>query len=243
ELASITVPDAGLVYLRQMQSLIDQIDRMMEEMKAEAERQGQTIDPATQWTLDRLRQTLEEQLTQTREVLNARGLFHSGILLELENQLREGMMSEEARILAERLNRIQSQLLDGLNQLRERRIAVAQEFGALAAQAQTEAYNQAMQRRQDLIRQIAERRAQLASMAQDFEMQRRDQAFRREEAALQRQFDLELERMRQALDLEIEQMRQARSSAGGGGSNLRYSQSNTDIIINELRKFPDRESA
>src|SRR5690606_27791064 len=113
ELASITVPDAGLVYLRQMQSLIDQIDRMMEEMRAEAERQGQTIDPATQWTLDRLRQTLEEQLTQTREVLNARGLFHSGILLELENQLREGMMSEEARILAERLNRIQSQLLDG----------------------------------------------------------------------------------------------------------------------------------
>src|SRR5690606_34710098 len=29
ELASITVPDAGLVYLRQMQSLIVQIDRMM----------------------------------------------------------------------------------------------------------------------------------------------------------------------------------------------------------------------
>ena len=136
--ASSAAPDVTAVFMRQAQAILGMLDEEEKKLRAENAASGSEIDPSTKFTIDRLRETLEENLKSTRENLNRRGLYDSGILLELETKLQKGSASDEARLLAERLSKLQEDLRTGLSSIRGQRVSTLGQFGYGAAQAAAE---------------------------------------------------------------------------------------------------------
>lgn len=132
-----TPSDVTGVFLTQAKSILSLLDQQDAELRADAEKNGTQIDPSTQFTIDKLRETLQENLKGVREDLNRRGLYESGIELDLENKLQKGSASDQARILADRLSTIQQQLQSGLQANRKARVDTLGQFGLSAANAQT----------------------------------------------------------------------------------------------------------
>lgn len=131
-----TPTDVTGVFLTQAKSILSMLDQQDAEIRAEAEKNGTTVDPSTQFTIDKLRETLTENVKTVREDLNRRGLSDSGIELELENRLQKGSASDQARILADRLTSIQDQLSKGLASNRAAKVSTLSTFGMGAANAQ-----------------------------------------------------------------------------------------------------------
>lgn len=134
-----TSSDVTGVYLSQSQAILAMLDDQEKQMRADAETQGTTIDPATQFTIDQMRKTLEENMKTTRENLNSRGLNDSGILLELQNRLQKGNASDEAGLLATRLSKLQDDLQAGLTNIRSQKVSTMGQFGLAASNAQSTA--------------------------------------------------------------------------------------------------------
>lgn len=186
EITNAKSPDVMGMFLRQGQSIIDLITKQEQDLRARAEQEGTTIDPATQSTLDTLREQLDKQLKSTRENLNSRGLYDSGILLELEGNVRKGNLSDQARILGDRLSRIQKDLSDRLTGLGNKRVDTASQYGLRGLEGQLDADRFNTSRKDDLMGQLASRRLQLRGALSGEARDDRDFDFRRSESAAQR---------------------------------------------------------
>lgn len=189
--------DVTAVYLKQSQSILDMLNQQEASLRAEAQKQGTQIDPATQFTIDKLRETLDANLKSTREDLNRRGLYDSGILLQLENNLQKGSASDQAQILATRLSKLQQDLQTGLTNIGNQKFQTASQFGLAGANAQTASDSQgrtlAQQREQQALQAMLSLRGQqsgeqqaAASLAQQNAQFNSSQAFTAQQNALQR---------------------------------------------------------
>lgn len=171
--ASLTSPgtpiDATAVFFKQSQAILGMLDQQEAQMRAENEKAGTTVDPATQFAIDKLRENLQEQMKATRETLNSRGLYDSGILLELENRLQKGSASDQAQILSTRLSKLQDDLQKGLTQLRTQRYTAASQFGLAGANAQRSqdelSQTLAQRREQDALNAMLSLRGQVGQEA------------------------------------------------------------------------------
>ncbi|MGH2820499.1 MAG: hypothetical protein ACRDJ5_07590, partial [Actinomycetota bacterium] len=201
QIASSRAPDVQAIFLAQSTSLLAFLEQEEKRLREEAEREGTRVDPATQFTIEKLRESLGEQLKATQEDLNARGLYHSGILLEIEQKLRTGAISEEGRILAERLSRLRDNLSARLGQISSQRVAGFQQFGMAGAQAQASAEMDNLARRDDLMRRLieAQQRERDTALQEsqfsrglDFEAQQAqaEREFRAQEADLNRRSEI-----------------------------------------------------
>lgn len=240
--ASLSAPgtssDVTGVYLQQSQSILRLLDEQEAQLRAEAEKAGTTVDPATEFTISKMRETLNENLKTVREDLNRRGLNDSGILLELENRLQKGSASDQAMVLADRLTRLQDELTKGLAGLRSQKVSTLQSFGRDAAQAQfTAGENQkrnALDREQEALRAMLNLRSQVsgeqnaaANRSFQGEQSALERAFNAEQAELDRKYGDaqyrarsadEFEQNRIAYEREKELIALRAANSGGGGS-------------------------
>lgn len=222
-------PDVTGVFLQQSQAILKMLDEQEAQLRAESEKQGTQIDPATQFTIDKMRESLNEQLKTTREDLNRRGLNDSGILLELENRLQKGSMSDQARVLAERLTKLQDQLSSGLSNIRNQKVSTLSSFGRDAANAQfTAGENQkknALDREQSALQGMLNLRGQVSGENEN-SLQR---SFQSNESALQRAYgeaqskaqttaEFEANRQKYEQELALIQARNAGGTSGTGGA-------------------------
>lgn len=203
-------PDVMALYASQAEKILGIIAEQEKQLRADAATAGQVVDPATQNMIDQLKEALGEQLKKTREALAARGLLNSGILIEAEQMLRKGNLSDQARLMAERLTRIQDNLTASLGTLRGQRVSTAQQYGMAGLQAQTQAEQAERQRLQELRGQVLQGRLGLSQqIGQQYEaeasrqqqayegeqgrglqvyLQQIDQQFRSDQAAAERAF-------------------------------------------------------
>jgi hypothetical protein len=168
-LGPTSAPDAQAVFMQQAQGILQLIQKEEDQLRSNAQAQGQTVDAATQYTLTQLQKTLGEHLQATQEELNKRGLFNSGVLLDLEQKLRSGEGTEEAKILGTRLDEIQKTLQTGLANLAHERVSTLTQFGMKAGEAQTTANQNALTRQQQLIETIYKARNDAAIETQRVE--------------------------------------------------------------------------
>ncbi len=131
--------DVSAVYLRQSQSILDMLNQEEATLRADAQKNGTTVDPATQFTISKLQETLDANIKTTKENLNSRGLYDSGIELQLENNLQKGSASDQAMVLNDRLTKLQDQLQAGLTNIGNQRVSTASQFGLAGANAQSTA--------------------------------------------------------------------------------------------------------
>lgn len=155
ELANTKSPDVLNVFVQQGQSILDMLKQQEDQLRADAQTKGTTIDPATQFTLDTMQKQLDGQLQGVRENLNRRGLLQSGIELASENQVRSGSLSAQGQLLATRLSKIQQDLENGLKSVNSQRVQTASQFGLAGANAQASADNATLARRDDLLKALA----------------------------------------------------------------------------------------
>jgi len=76
-----------------MNQLLDSINQMEQQLIEQYRQQGSELDPATKAALDELRRDVELRRQTLMEELNRRGLLQSGIWLEEENRLNQGLLT------------------------------------------------------------------------------------------------------------------------------------------------------
>lgn len=250
--------DVTAVYLKQSQSILDMLNQQEASLRAEAEKQGTQVDPATQFTIDKLRETLDANLKSTREDLNRRGLYDSGILLQLENNLQKGSASDQAQILATRLSKLQQDLQTGLTNIGNQKFQTASQYGLAGANAQSASDSQgrtlAQQREQQALAamlslrgQQASEQASAAALAQNQSQFNSTQAFNAQQSALQRAASAASSAASSAAagqmtpyqQAQIALQQQALQNANAG----KYSATNTDQFIASIPQGASRESA
>ena len=149
-------PDVIGMYVQGLQMIMATLDKSEQSLRAEFAKNNSEIDPATQTVLNQLRETLKLDLKNTAEELNARGLYSSGILLDLEQKLRKGALSEESKVLNQRLTSMRDQLNASLTNISNQRFSSASSFGMAGIQGQQQANEAADANRQNLIQLIAQ---------------------------------------------------------------------------------------
>ena len=149
-------PDVIGMYVQGLQMIMATLDKSEQALRTEFAKNNSEIDPATQTVLNQLRETLKLDLKNTGEELNARGLYSSGILLDLEQKLRKGALSEESKVLNQRLTSMRDQLNASLTNISNQRFSSASSFGLAGIQGQQQANESAEDRRQNLIQLIAQ---------------------------------------------------------------------------------------
>lgn len=188
-----------------------------------------------------IREGLQENLKTTPEDLNRRGIYDSGISLDVESKLRKSSASDEAMLLASRLSKLQDQLSQGLASIRSQKYNTAQSFGREAAQAQftagENAKRNAYDREQAALQGMANLRGQLsgkqnAAANRSFQGQESqlDRQFRAQQAEVDRQYGDAQSRAKTAAEFEQNRRAYERESAliaqragagacGGGGTS------------------------
>lgn len=232
-----TSPDVLAVYNQYLSDILSSIEKRINDLKSTAEQQGKELDQSTLLSLDTLRQRLSDELKSVREELNRRGLYESGILLELETKLRNNELSKEARILSERLNKIYDNLNNSLNQLYNAAIDVQSKYGLAAADAYAKAKANYEQQRQDLLTKLINAR-----------LEQRSQLSKEQQAALDRQFkeqQAELDRQLKELQLQQENYwkQQNYNLQQQKAQTPKYSASATQAAISRIPNFSSREEA
>ena len=163
-------PDVMGMYLAGLQSIMQQLDKREKELRDASLKDQTEVDPGTQLVLDEMRENLKENLKQTAESLNARGLFHSGILLEMETKIRKGSLTAEAKVMADRLSGIKRELNEGLTNIGNQRFGAASNFTLGGLQGQQQANESSEDRRQNLISLLSQQqlglRGQMSGEAQ-----------------------------------------------------------------------------
>lgn len=191
-------PEIGAVFIRYAQQILGMLDEQEKQLRAENTQQGSQVDPATQFTISKLREALAENIKTTNENLNRRGILESGIREELEMKLRKGSASDEAMLLAQRLSKLQDDLAKGLSSIRAQRVSTLGQFGSAAAGAEVDWMRDSRRLAQD-----REGQALQAMMSLRGQLSGEDQFGRRldfdaRENALGRQAQFDLEGGRQA---------------------------------------------
>lgn len=130
---------------------------------------GQGVDPATQAALASLKQTVQQERQKLMEEMSRRGLLQSGIWLEMEDRLQQGLLTEQQRLVATRLSDLQNQLNQALMNLEQSRIQATSQFGS----EQVRLAEAAAQRRQQALSDLA--RAAMEAQKQMLEQQREAQ--------------------------------------------------------------------
>ena len=150
--------------MKQAQAILAMLTDQEAQLRADAEKNGRELDPATAATIARLQETLQQNIQKTREELNRRGLFESGIELELENRLQRGSASDQAMLLGNRLSKLQQDLQAGLSNIHQEQFKTLDQFGLAGANAENAAGELAFktnaQREQDAVRAMLELRGQ-----------------------------------------------------------------------------------
>jgi hypothetical protein len=187
-LAPGSSPDVGAVYMQQAQSILAMLDEQEKQLRADSERQGTTLDPSVAFTLNTLRQTLEDNLKTTREDLNRRGVYDSGITLDLESKLRKGSASDAAMVMASRLSKLQDQLSQGLAGIRSQKVSTLSSFGRDAANAQTSSDEASRRRQYDTEQNAIKSMLDLRGQVSTENNQAANRSFQGNESALQRAY-------------------------------------------------------
>jgi hypothetical protein len=211
-----TSPDVLAVYNQYLNSILESIEKRINDLKSMAEQQGKELDQSTLFTLETLRQRLSDELKSVREELNRRGLYESGILLELETKLRNNELSEEARILSERLNKIYDNLNNSLNQLYNAAIDVQSKYGLAAADAYAKAKTDYEQQRQDLLTKLINARLEQRSQLSKEQQAALDRQLKEQQATLDRQLrekELQQENYWKQLNYNLQQQKAASSAS------------------------------
>lgn len=215
-------PEVGLLYSQQLQSILSMIDGEEAKLRAQYDAQGTTMDPATQYNLDILRKQLTEGIKKNDEDLNARGLYNSGIALEMKTKLQTGELSGEAQVLAERFNKLQTQLASGLQALSGQRITTARDIGLAGANAQSNADENTINRRTSLVNTLLGfRNTDQQRLATEHFTAAQNELSRRQQADLQAQ-TLQQEAARQQADFQAQDTRlkeQLQAAAQQGDAN------------------------
>lgn len=102
--------DVIAMYRQGLTDILSLLNQQEENARAEAAKQGSQFDPATQNALDVMRTELDRQIKEQDMALNARGLFNSGILAQVETNLRTGNMSDQAKVISGYLTKVQDNL-------------------------------------------------------------------------------------------------------------------------------------
>lgn len=131
-----TPTDVQGMYREQLTSILSMIEQEEGKLRAEAQQAGTSLDPATEYTLTKMREELDRQLKQQDMAMNARGLFDSGISVAAGSELRKGNMSDQAMVLSTRLSKIQDDLRKSLSGLSQQKIGLSSEFGKEGLQGQ-----------------------------------------------------------------------------------------------------------
>ena len=211
-----TSPDVLAVYNQYLNSILESIEKRINDLKSMAEQQDKELDQSTLFTLETLRQRLSDELKSVREELNRRGLYESGILLDLETKLRNNELSEEARILSERLNKIYDNLNNNLNQLYNAAIDVQSKYGLAAADAYAKAKTDYEQQRQDLLTKLINARLEQRSQLSKEQQAALDRQLKEQQAALDRQLrekELQQENYWKQLNYNLQQQKAASSAS------------------------------
>jgi hypothetical protein len=127
---------------------------------------GQGVDPATQAALASLKETVQRQRENLMEEMSRRGLLQSGIWLEMENRLNQGLLTEQQRLLAARLSDLQNQLNQALMNLGQARIQATSQFGAEQIRLAEAAAQRRQQALSDLINAAMEAQRQILEQQQ-----------------------------------------------------------------------------
>jgi len=107
-----------------MNQLLDSINQMEQQLMEQYRQQGSELDPATKAALDELRRDVELRRQTLMEELNRRGLLQSGIWLEEENRLNQGLLTSQERLLASRLSDIQNRINEAIQSFAQQRLNI-----------------------------------------------------------------------------------------------------------------------
>ncbi|MDR9755778.1 MAG: hypothetical protein RJR35_03395 [Thermoanaerobacterales bacterium] len=107
-----------------MNQLLDSINQMEQQLMEQYRQQGSELDPATKAALDELRRDVELRRQTLMEELNRRGLLQSGIWLEEENRLNQGLLTSQERLLASRLSDIQNRITEAMQSFAQQRMNI-----------------------------------------------------------------------------------------------------------------------
>jgi len=107
-----------------MNQLLDSINQMEQQLMEQYRQQGSELDPATKAALDELRRDVELRRQTLMEELNRRWLLQSGIWLEEENRLNQGLLTSQERLLASRLSDIQNRITEAMQNFAQQRMNI-----------------------------------------------------------------------------------------------------------------------
>jgi len=228
--------DVGLLYSKSLQGIMNLLNSEEQRLRANAEKAGTTLDPATEFTLSKMREELDRQLKNTQMRLNARGLYDSGILVQAEQELSKGNLSDQAMVLSTRLSKIQDDLQKALTSLSNRRLDVADEYTRGGLEGQIKENNRSLNRGDDLRNALLQGRMGLRGQLSGEAQNAAEMRARAEEAFNNRTFNSQqanLDRLQKAgegqagrdLERELLDRRLAaeaanKNSSGGGSTSL-----------------------
>lgn len=107
-----------------MNQLLDSINQMEQQLIEQYRQQGSELDPATKAALDELRRDVELRRQTLMEELNRRGLLQSGIWLEEENRLNQGLLTSQEQLLSSRLSDIQNRINEAIQSFAQQRLNI-----------------------------------------------------------------------------------------------------------------------
>ena len=162
-----------------MNQLLDSINQMEQQLMEQYRQQGSELDPATKAALDELRRDVELRRQTLMEELNRRWLLQSGIWLEEENRLNQGLLTSQERLLASRLSDIQNRITEAMQNFAQQRMNI------MGSAWQNEMANQqwAQQARLDTLRNLYAQQLDQSRWAAEYGLDVAKFGLQREKAA------------------------------------------------------------
>jgi len=147
-----------------MNQLLDSINQMEHQLIEQYRQQGSELDPATKAALDELRRDVELRRQTLMEELNRRGILQSGIWLEEENRLNQGLLTAQEQLLSRRLSDIQDRINEAIRSFAQQRMNI------MGSAWQNEMANQqwAQQARLDALRNLYQQQLDQSRWAAEY---------------------------------------------------------------------------
>lgn len=112
--------------LGDLQTSVDTLTKMRNDLISRSEKEGKELDPATLATLDRLKLDAEEGLKRVKEEANRRGILDSGIALAMSQNVDKQYGQQRASVLSDRLQRLKEGMEQGLRRIDEQAFTLKQ---------------------------------------------------------------------------------------------------------------------
>ena len=191
-----------------MNQLLDSINQMEQQLIEQYRQQGSELDPATKAALDELRRDVELRRQTLMEELNRRGLLQSGIWLEEENRLNQGLLTSQERLLASRLSDIQNRITEAIQSFAQQRLNI------MGTAWQNEMANQqwAQQTRLDALQKLYQQQLDQSRWAAEYGLDVAKFGLQREKAA--RKYELDVAKF------GLQREKAARSGTGGRSDSV-----------------------